>query len=120
MTRQISKQHWDFIARKPRHEAGDTSGFELTFLVDDRQISAELMDCSRNGMRVVTSGSMPNGTELIVVAKAELGAIDWSIPAFVRWSHPAANGWECGVRFVNELEWERLGELLLCGILSID
>jgi len=119
--RETRKQHWEYTARKPRHEAAETSGLELR-LEDNGQVVGfgELLDCSRTGMRFQASDSVAAGSALIVHFSAPSENIDWATPAILRWCQANATGWECGCEFEEELPWEQLGQLLLGGYLSME
>ena len=116
-----SKQHWEFVARKPRHDAGTIGGLDLRVEVDE-QISAraDLLDCSRHGMRLQASESLPSSVDVILHFSAPSEYINWSTKATIRWCRANATGWECGCQFHEELAWEHLGQLLLAGYLSQD
>jgi hypothetical protein len=117
---QRANKHWEYVPRKPRHEAADTCGLELRVETDRKFVNADMLDCSRQGTRLQLSESVPIGEEVTLHFSAPSEMIDWSTMAKIRWCCANATGWECGCEFPTELAWEHLGQLLLGGFLSTD
>lgn len=119
--KDLKKQTWDYVARKPRHMAGEQGDLEIGIYQDDIPLDVgELLDCSRQGMRFRLSDALPTGQSITVRFRSIAEQIDWSSIARVRWCQPTAVGWEAGCEFEEDLSWEALGQLLLGGFLSTD
>lgn len=120
MKAQVRKT-WDFEARHPRYAADAAACLNVTVEVDGRFIEkASLFDCSRSGIGLQTSEALSVGDELTIHVNAPNEGVHWSTVATVQWCRTDEFGWVCGCLLANELAWERLGELMISGLLLID
>ena len=111
-----------FVARLPRFSVRDISSVSLTVqrTGGQRPLPATMLDFSRLGMCLAIAEAFQSG-ETVVIGMAVAGEppIHWQLPAMIRWVKPSEeNIPSYGCEFVEPVAWEKLGELLLRGVLA--
>lgn len=114
---------FDLTIRRPRHDVVADDQIAAWIVVDNGEpssaVSAELIDLSRNGCRLVSSCDLKSGDKVRLVMDLPDAERQSEALAEVRWQQRSSNGgWEYGLQFVAQLEWEFLGELFLSGTLK--
>lgn len=123
----MSQEIWNFVGRKPRHQAANASRVTVRLKRGNAQaaadLRAELIDFARSGaqLRVAddANAACPASGEPIVLelltGKPEL---DIRLPGKIRWQQAEGPGrWLVGCEFDTEVSLETLGELFLNEIL---
>lgn len=113
----------DLTIRRPRHNVIAVDQIAAWIVVDDgdlsSHVSATLIDLSRNGCRLNSTCDLKSGDKVRLVLDLPDAERQTEGLAEVRWQQRVSNGgWEYGLQFVAELEWEFLGELFLSGTLE--
>ncbi len=117
------KEHWEFVARPPRHAAYDREHVVLTVHYEQdgarRELPGTLRDFSRGGVRLSCDGALATG--IFVDLDLKIGDdFHQRTRAVVRWRFETPEAVLYGCEFLEEAPWEMLGELLLRGILALD
>jgi hypothetical protein len=113
----------DIRTRRPRHEAQPSAEYRLlvTLHSTGETLTAQLADLSRQGLKAVTDREMSSDetVEILLELPENEGQIQLSKSATVRWVKPQDDGqWALGLQFPQDLPWEVMGELFLCGVLN--
>ena len=129
MTRAIGltmdNEYWEHVPRKPRHQAVDTAGLQVEVERPDAAargvVPAELLDLSREGIRLRVGLPLVVRESVTVRLRAEGSAVDVALPCTVRWRRPEEDGtWSVGCESARQLDWETLGELFFSGVLDTE
>jgi hypothetical protein len=82
-------------------------------------LSGQLVDCSRAVVQFRVTDSLADGERVVVRLRHEASGLQLDMAGTVDWQRPEPSGERLvGCRFAEELDWETLGELFLCGILD--
>ena len=85
---------------------------------EPRTISAELIDCSRREIELLVRDDLEAEESVVIRVHDEQSGLRLDVTGVIGWRRNAPDGWTVGARFSQELDWESLGELFLCGILD--
>ena len=104
--------------------ASDRPG--LTVRVDlqsdgpDASTTARLLDCSRTDAQLIVAHRVSLGERILVRLRDDESGLQLDVAGTVAWQEQENEfSWRIGCRFTQELDWESLGELFLCGILEM-
>lgn len=107
--------------RLPRHPILDESEYSLLVECKPQQLSAQLIDLSRNGAQFCCDQEFDEGQPIALHLVVESSDLDVTLPGKVRWQHCEEDDlYSIGCEFDEEIDWETLGELFLSGVLSTD
>jgi hypothetical protein len=114
-----------YVARRPRHPAAGAEGtrvvIEPVAPASSEPIEAELLDLSRQGMRIRAAVPFSVGETIDVRINQPPPGPALRRRGTVRWRRPEAQGgWSIGCQFSEPVDWETLGELFLNDVLSTD
>lgn len=112
-----------FVVRRPRHEALPNHGCTVTleWIASARPLEADLVDLSRQGLKLVLDAKLPAEARLKLKLVQPANRFTLNIPVTVRWSRQEnSERWAAGCIFDQELSWEVMGEMFLNGILCTD
>ena len=114
-----------YVARRPRHLAAATVGVrvvvERVAPSQSEPVEVELLDLSRQGIRVRAAVPISVGETVTLRLHDENSGLGLTRRCAVRWRHPDRPGtWVIGCEFFERVEWETLGELFLNDVLSTD
>lgn len=120
----MNMRDWGFVARRPRHEATVAKAVRVQLERGNHAlpatVSAELVDLSRQGARLRAEIALAEDEAVAIRLRAAATGLDLTLPGAVRWRAQEAGGqWSYGCQFKEEVPLEMLGELFLCGILSV-
>ena len=80
---------------------------------------AELLDCTRVDMQLRVAAPLEEDPNIVVRLQDESSGFQLSAAGAISWQQDEESGsWRLGFQFTQELDWETLGELCLCGILE--
>ena len=116
----MSTDYLNFQARRPRHQATD-----LETPVKVRYAAATewgppcvLKDLSRNGICFLSSHEFPNGDHLEIEVVTGRPELQRSVAGIIRWRSRKGTQWQIAAELATPIDWEVLGELMLCGALG--
>lgn len=114
-----------YVARRPRHQSAGTAGVRVEVQrvapSSPAWIEVELVDLSREGVRVRAAVPLSVGETITVRLHDQAAALGLERQATVRWREPHQQGtWSIGCEFFERMDWETLGELFLNEVLSTD
>jgi len=114
-----------YVARRPRHLAAAAASVQVTVervaASLPEAIEVELVDLSRQGVRVRAAVPLTVGETITVRLRHPTSGFGLERQAKVRWREPHQQGaWSIGCQFFERVEWEALGELFLNDVLSTD
>ena len=114
-----------YVSRRPRHHVAGPAGPCLTVERSPgnapESIEAELLDLSRSGVRFRTIIPLCVGESICVRLAHDESGLHLVRSATVCWTNSDRHGtWSVGCSFVEQVDWETLGELFLSGVLSTD
>jgi len=119
----MDKQTEDYVARPPRHQAGDVATLRVEVERapgrDPGSVGVELLDLSRTGVRL--RSPVPLAEAEVVTVRLHDGPSRARLTrsGTVRWARPdRGDTWSIGCQFFESVDWETLGELFLAEILS--
>jgi len=120
----MNMRDWSFVGRPPRHQTDRAEAIEVELRRSEgavpKVVVAELLDFSRQGARLRTEDLLDDDEPLIICLRTAESGLDLTLPGAVRWRAQEASGrWSYGCEFTEEVPLEMLGELFLCGILSV-
>jgi hypothetical protein len=82
-------------------------------------IPALLLDCSRVEVQLGVTEEFATGERIVVRLHDETSRLQLDVSGTVQYQRQGSDDlWHIGCRFTQELDWETLGELFLCGILQ--
>jgi len=122
----MSHDHRNFIPRPPRHNAALATGIRIEVrrydAVDEPVYEAELVDFSRQGIRLRLAAEFEAGELLLIRIVATEPDFLFQHRATIHWrsTDESSSDFLYGCGFEAQVEWEVLGELLLRGVLSME
>jgi hypothetical protein len=116
-------RHEEFVARSPRHQVNQAPSVRVTAERVDTSgsttIEAELLNLSRNGVRLRLAVAVAVREPITVRIWDEASGLLLKRTATVQWRHAQEDGhWSVGCSFDKTIDWQTLGELFLSGLLS--
>jgi len=82
-------------------------------------MNAQLIDCSREAIQLLLAVPLERGERIRVRLRDESSGMQLDVAGAVSAQRDELpSGWSATCRFDQELDWETLGELFLCGILE--
>jgi hypothetical protein len=120
----MSSESSEFIIRRPRHDAVQDSLCHVWVERIARDPKARqdvaLVDVSRLGLQVKLTDSLEPDEPLVVHIQHSQAKLDVALAGRVRWQRQCHDGhWAVGCVFDQAIDYEVMGELFLCGILSM-
>ena len=113
---------YDFVIRRPRHCATDTSLNRVWLEVDSADAHpkcVQLLDFSRRGAKIELDGPVPPKAALLLCVADDSLGLNVKVPGHVRWIRTEGVGrWILGCSFDEPVAYEVIGELFLSGVLS--
>lgn len=86
----------------------------------DASTAARLLDCSRTDAQLIVAHRVTPGERILVRLRDDESGLQLDVAGTVAWQEQENEvAWRIGCQFTQELDWETLGELFLCGILEI-
>jgi|GEM_PF-2543673 hypothetical protein len=123
----MSDTNLDFVARRPRHTAGEDDKLQVRVRelftgnfgsLGSAMASGYISDVSRDGAQLFVSSPLPKDASLIIqlLDGDELLA---ELSSVLQWAcRDSTNQWRCGIAFDKPLSHELLGELFLRKLLT--
>ncbi len=121
--------YWQDEPRKPRHDAAETVDLPIQVERTSKKksqsvVEGTLVNISRDGIGLRTAGPLTLQEAVTVRCHIEepdreKPNRDFVLPCIVQWQRrEKPRQWLIGCRSTDDVDWETLGELFLCGALS--
>ena len=120
----MSAESKEFVVRRPRHDAVQDRSCHVWVerIARDPKVEqdAALVDVSRLGLQVKLTESLEPDEPLVVHIQHSQVKLDVALAGRVRWQRQCHDGyWTVGFVFDQAIEYEVMGELFLCAVLSM-
>ena len=121
----MDNEYWKHVPRHPRHQAVDAAQLQVEVERAGGKtrpaVQAELLDLSRDGIRLRVALPLMVRESITVRLRAEGSAVNVALPCTVRWRRPENDGtWSIGCESARQVDWETLGELFFSGVLATE